>query len=85
MQAGIEEKLLHIVSNKFNKRIKDVNEQLLGHDVNFTPVELAIFLKELENEFNICFQQDDIVKGMFTDIANISLLIEKEITKEQEN
>ncbi|PXV86888.1 hypothetical protein C8E03_11188 [Lachnotalea glycerini] len=81
MQEEIKEKVLDIVSKKFNKTIKDCNEPLLGHNINFTPVELAIFLKELEKDFTIYFQQEDIILGRFTDIENIVLLIQKEREK----
>lgn len=79
MRDKITNRLLEIAKNKIGKEVENVNDELLGNKVNFRPVELAIYLKELEQEFNICFKQEDIIRGTFNNIHNISILVEKEL------
>lgn len=78
MQEEIVKKLLDVAKNKIGIEIENVNDELLGNKVNFKPVELAIFLKELEEEFNISFKNEDIIHGLFNNISNIAALVEKE-------
>ena len=79
MRDKITNRLLEIAKNKIGKEVENVNDELLGNKVNFRPVELATYLKELEQEFNICFKQEDIIRGTFNNIHNISILVEKEL------
>lgn len=76
---NIPEELKMIVKNKFDIDIQDVDSELLGDEINFKPVDLAIFLKLLEEKFLIEFNNEDIINGKFNTIANISCLLEKEL------
>lgn len=79
MREKITNRLLEIAKNKIGKEVENVNDELLGNKVNFKPVELAIYLKELEQEFGICFEQEDIIRGLFNNVHNISILVEKKL------
>lgn len=79
MRKEIVNKLLEVAKNKIGKVIIDIDGELLGNEINFKPVELAIFLKELEKEFHISFKNEDITQGLFNNISNIAVLVEKEM------
>lgn len=85
MREEIVKKLLQTAKNKIGKDIVDIDSELLGNDINFKPVELAIFLKELEKEFNISFKNEDITQGLFNNVTNIAALVEKETVLKNNN
>lgn len=78
MQEKIAKQIVQIVEHKFDKKITDINEELLGNKISVKPVELAILLAELEKEFHISFRSEDIVRGSFRTISDIALLIERQ-------
>jgi len=79
MREKIIDEIVQIIKSKFSRNEVDIKEELLGRNLNFMPVELAILLKELENIYKIDFDEKDILNGLFNNIYNISALIEDKI------
>ncbi|TYQ15070.1 UNVERIFIED_CONTAM: peptide maturation system acyl carrier-related protein [Acetivibrio alkalicellulosi] len=78
------EKLLLILKEMYNRDyynswedIKDLD--LLGYEMNFMPRDLIYLFFDVEKVFGIIISQDYVIKGSFSNLANIASMVFHEL------
>ena len=71
----MDKKLQKIISQVFNLNEEDINEETSQDNVpEWTSVNALLLITELEKEFNVVFNEDEIT--MLTSVKNITEILQ---------